>query len=161
MRPIRQFIEKPDAAAALGLFRTGSVWNSGIVAGRISQFLSLYPLHTQQSVLDLTAVVERWPDSLSPSAELTSLYVRLPMLDFSRDVLQTHPHDLQFLTVPPCGWNDVGTPARLAQAQQTLRPTPPKTGEHAFNFAIACNRANLATLTSRAPDQSSINVVST
>jgi mannose-1-phosphate guanylyltransferase len=150
MRPVHRFIEKPDEATALRLFRTGSVWNSGIVAGRISQFLALYPQHTQQLILDLTAIVEHWPDSRSPSAELAAFYARHPALDFSRDVLQKRPADLQFLTVPPCGWNDVGTPARLAQALQTWRPSQPKSGKQSFNLAIASDRANLATLASRA-----------
>jgi mannose-1-phosphate guanylyltransferase len=162
MRPVHTFIEKPDAAAALRLFRTGSVWNSGIVAGRISQLLALYPQHTQELVLDLTAIVGRWTDSRSPSAELAALYARHPALDFSRDVLQKRPAELQFLTVPPCGWNDVGTPARLAQALLTLRPSQLKTsGKHTFNLAVASDRADLVTLPSRAPHQSSINAVST
>jgi mannose-1-phosphate guanylyltransferase len=161
MRPVHRFTEKPDEATALRLFRTGSVWNSGIVAGRISQFLALYPQHTQQWVLDLAAIVEHWPDSRSPSAELAALYARHPVLDFSRDVLQKCPHGLQFLAVPPCGWNDVGTPARLARALQTLRPSQPKTGKQAFNLAIASDRSRPAMLPSRAPHQSSVNAVST
>jgi len=39
MRPVHQFIEKPDEARAAKLIRAGSVWNSGIFAGRISQIV--------------------------------------------------------------------------------------------------------------------------
>jgi mannose-1-phosphate guanylyltransferase len=90
MRPVQQFIE------------------SGIFAGRISQIVGLFERHVPALMLDLSAVVKDWTDSRIPTAEL----------DFSRDVLQKCPHDLQFLTLPSCGWNDVGTPARLAQATQ-------------------------------------------
>jgi mannose-1-phosphate guanylyltransferase len=100
MRPVQQFIE------------------SGIFAGRISQIVGLFERHVPALMLDLSAVVKDWRDSRIPTAELTFLFNRHPVLDFSRDVLQKCPHDVQFLTLPPCGWNDVGTPARLAQATQ-------------------------------------------
>jgi mannose-1-phosphate guanylyltransferase len=115
------------------------------VAGRISQFLALYPRHTRQLILDLQAIVEHWPDSRVPTAELISLYARHSALDFSRDVLQTRPESLQFLNVPPCGWNDVGTPERLANI---LRVSPSVDVEdfrfaplRTFNLATAFDRA--------------------
>ncbi|MEA3151921.1 MAG: mannose-phosphate guanylyltransferase [Gammaproteobacteria bacterium] len=114
MRPVQSFIEKPDRATAAQLIRAGSVWSSGIVAGRISEMVALYPRQIPGLMLHLKSIVEYWPDSRVPSAELMSLYGRHPILDFSRDILQEHPSHLQFLTVPPCGWSDVGTPARLA-----------------------------------------------
>jgi len=67
-------------------------------------------------------------ESRAPSAELASLYGRYAPVDFSRDVLQSHPGRLQFLTVPPCGWSDVGTPARLATTLWSLRYQTPHGG---------------------------------
>jgi mannose-1-phosphate guanylyltransferase len=148
MRPVQQFIEKPNEANIGELFRSGSVWNSGIVAGRISQFLALYPRQTRQMVLDLTEIVARWTDSRTASAELACVYPCHPALDFSRDVLQQCSPHLQLLTVPPCGWNDVGTPARLAQALRTVRSGKASdTGfrKQTFNLAMAFDRANLPT----------------
>jgi mannose-1-phosphate guanylyltransferase len=146
MRPVTQFIEKPDEATAAELFRAGSVWNSGIIAGRISQFVALYRSETRQMVSELTEIVEHWSDSRVSSAELSSLYAKYPVLDFSRDFLQKYPQQLQFLTIPPCGWNDIGTPARLAQALRTAHP--PNSlhiafGKQPFNLATALERANL------------------
>jgi mannose-1-phosphate guanylyltransferase len=148
MRPVQQFIEKPDEATAAELFRAGGVWNSGIVAGRISQFLALYPASTSQMILELSAIVERWTDSRAACAELACIYPCHPALDFSRDVLQKSAQHLQFLTVPPCGWNDVGTPARLVQALRTVRRRKPvcsAIGEETFNLAMAFDRANYPT----------------
>jgi mannose-1-phosphate guanylyltransferase len=116
MRPVLEFVEKPHRATAAELIRAGSVWNSGIMAGQVSQFLALYPEHSRQMILDLQTIVRHWPDSRIPSAELAALYARHPALDFSTDVLQKNPHSLQFLSVPPCGWNAVGTPERLTNA---------------------------------------------
>jgi mannose-1-phosphate guanylyltransferase len=145
MRPVLDFVEKPAQAIAAELIRAGSVWNSGIVAGRISQFIALYPRQTRQMILDLQALVEHWPDSRVPSAGLISLYARHSALDFSRDVLQKRPGSLQFLNVPPCGWNDVGTPERLANV---LRASPSVKVED-FRFA-ALRTFNLATAFDRA-----------
>ena len=145
MRPVRDFVEKPARAIAAELIRAGSVWNSGIIAGRISRFIALYPRHARQMILDLQAIVEHWPDSRTPSAGLISMYSRHTSLDFSSDVLQKCPERLQFLSVPPCGWNDVGTPARLGNALsasrsvnvEDFRLAPVRT----FNLATAFDRA--------------------
>jgi hypothetical protein len=42
-------------------------------------------------------------------------YQRLPLLDFSRDILQHQTARLSVLPVPRCGWNDLGTPRRVGQ----------------------------------------------
>jgi mannose-1-phosphate guanylyltransferase len=140
MRPVLEFVEKPHQALAAQLISAGSVWNSGIVAGRISQFVELYPHHTRPMLSELQAIVEHWPDSRVPSPELASLYARRPAFDFSSDVLQRWPRRLQFLVVPPCGWNDLRTPEHLADALQRLRSI------NADDFRLTASRTfNLAT----------------
>jgi mannose-1-phosphate guanylyltransferase len=145
MRPVLDFVEKPAQAFAAELIRAGGVWNSGIVAGRISQFIALYPRHMRQMILDLQALVAHWPDSRVPSAGLISLYSRHSALDFSRDVLQKRPESLQFLHVPPCGWNDVGSPERLAHVLRASRSVNVENFRFAplrtFNLATAFDRA--------------------
>jgi mannose-1-phosphate guanylyltransferase / mannose-6-phosphate isomerase len=102
MRPVLE-MEKPHQALAAELIRAGSVWNGGIVAGRISQFMELYSHHTRQMFSDLQAIVAHWPDSLIPSAELVAWYARHPAFDFFGDVLRKCPRRLQFLHVPRSG----------------------------------------------------------
>jgi mannose-1-phosphate guanylyltransferase len=125
MRPVHCFVEKPDRATAAELIRAGSVWSSGIFAGRISEIVALYPRTVHGLMLHLKAVVKYWPNPREPSTELASLYDRHAPIDFSRDVLQAHPSRLQFLRVPPCGWSDVGTPARLVTTSWSLRSQTP------------------------------------
>jgi mannose-1-phosphate guanylyltransferase len=152
MRPVHRFIENPDEATAAELFRAGSVWSSGIFAGRILQIVSLFERHIPELSLDLNAVVKDWSDPRVPTAELTFLFNRHPAMDFSRDVLQKCSDDLQLLTAPPCGWNDLGTPARLGQALRSVRPvnshhTAP--AKDAFDLATAFERANGVTMPPR------------
>jgi hypothetical protein len=54
------------------------------------------------------------------SAAALDLYRDLPLIDFSRQVLQGAESMLRVLRVPRCGWNDLGTPKRLADTLQTL-----------------------------------------
>ena len=51
----------------------------------------------------------------------SSLYDRLPELDFSRDLLEGRAADLCVLRVPPCGWSDLGTPRRVGEIVKLLR----------------------------------------
>jgi mannose-1-phosphate guanylyltransferase len=149
MRPVLEFVEKPHQALAARLIRAGSVWNSGIMAGRVSQFIELCSHHKRQMFSDLESIVEHWPDPRIPSAELASLYARQPAFDFFRDVLQKCLHKLQILNVPPCGWNDVGTPERLTNVLQRLGSINGSMSAHDFRFPAA-RTFNLATAFDRA-----------
>jgi mannose-1-phosphate guanylyltransferase len=51
---------------------------------------------------------------------LTELYERLPTVDFSRAVVQHAPRTLRVITAPACGWNDLGTPRRVADTLRRL-----------------------------------------
>jgi mannose-1-phosphate guanylyltransferase len=150
MRPVHSFVEKPDRATAAELIRAGSVWSSGIFAGRISEIVDLYPRHISGLLSHLKEIVEYWPNCRMPSADLVSLYDRYATVNFSREVLQKHPRHLQFLTVPPCGWSDVGTPARLAAALWSLRSrtrqgAATQLPAHAFSLGTAFDRAAFST----------------
>jgi mannose-1-phosphate guanylyltransferase len=105
MRPVLKFTEKPDEALAAELIRAGSLWSSGIFAGRVSRLVDLYSRVAPGLVLDLKVILEDWPDSF-PYAKLASLYARHSPLDFARDVLQKHPDRLQCLQAPGSIWND-------------------------------------------------------
>jgi mannose-1-phosphate guanylyltransferase len=147
MRPVLKFTEKPNEAMAAELIRAGSLWSSGIFAGRISRLVDLYSRVAPGLTFDLKRILEYWPDAFPYCAKLASLYARHPPLDFARDVLQKHPDRLQFLAVPPCGWSDVGTPERLAKILQALGPVRDDSAAsiRSFNLATAFDRAAFGT----------------
>jgi mannose-1-phosphate guanylyltransferase len=147
MRPVLKFTEKPDEAMAAELIRAGSLWSSGIFAGRVSRLVDLYSRVAPGLMFDLKRILEYWPDAFPYSLKLASLYARHPPLDFARDVLQKHPDRLQFLAVPPCGWSDVGTPERLAEILQVLGSiwNDSAASMRSFNLATAFDRAAFGT----------------
>jgi mannose-1-phosphate guanylyltransferase len=157
MRPVLKFTEKPNEAMAAELIRAGSLWSSGIFAGRISRLVDLYSRVAPGLTFDLKRILEYWPDAFPYCAKLASLYARHPPLDFARDVLQKHPDRLQFLAVPPCGWSDVGTPQRLAKILQALGPVrdDPAASMRSFNLATAFDRAAFGTPCSHGAERTS------
>jgi hypothetical protein len=119
------------------------ILDSGIIVGRISQFIALYPCHTRQLIVDLQALVEQWRDSRVPCAGLASLYAGHPALDFYGDVLHKRPESVQFLNVPPRGWNEVDTPERLTNARRASRArtsTHPQVGQRSFAWVAQSPR---------------------
>jgi hypothetical protein len=54
----------------------------------------------------------------------SALYRVLPSLDFSKDVLTGQEASLQLVSVPACGWSDLGTPIRLERTLRRLDKQP-------------------------------------
>jgi mannose-1-phosphate guanylyltransferase len=114
-REVQQFVEKPSAAAALELMAHGGLWNSFIFAVRGQTLVRAFEAHCPQIVAQMLHIVA--DEGLAKGgATLAELYEQLPALDFSRDIVQLLPQRLRVLTVPACGWNDLGTPRHVAKA---------------------------------------------
>lgn len=112
---VERFIEKPSPELTRQLLDQGALWNAFIVAVRVQTLIDLFSIRYPQIVADMQSVVEH--DSASPMHPVATeqLYRHLPDIDFSRDILQEFPERLRVLTVPTCGWSDLGTPARVAR----------------------------------------------
>lgn len=113
---VSEFVEKPDPVSAGFLMQRGALWNSFIFAIRARVLLQTFMQLIPGIVAEMADVVRQsGPDALR-AARLARLYVQLPNIDFSRDVMRHHPHLLRVLRVPACGWSDLGTPRRVADA---------------------------------------------
>lgn len=104
-RRIVRFIEKPRLGRARRLVGLGALWNIFIIAASIRTLLALYG-----PSFDATIAAMR---NLN-GPELGKLYRTLPNIDFSRDILEGNEAKLRVLTVPGCGWTDLGTLDRIA-----------------------------------------------
>jgi mannose-1-phosphate guanylyltransferase len=115
-RSVVRFVEKPDTASSQHLIERGALLNSFIFVARAATLLLLYWRVMPEVVGRFLPRVSR-PDGWARGA-LRRLYRTLPSLDFSRELLERCTDDLAVVPVPPCGWSDLGTPARLIRFQQ-------------------------------------------
>jgi mannose-1-phosphate guanylyltransferase len=117
---VLRFVEKPSIDIARVLISEGALWNTFIFAGSVRALLSMFQgryTSTIKSMRDAIALTAVAPVG---SVGLELLYQDLGNSDFSKDVLECHDWMLQVLRVPPCGWTDLGTPARVAETVQKL-----------------------------------------
>jgi mannose-1-phosphate guanylyltransferase len=106
---VAAFVEKPDVETASELLRLGALVNSFIFAAQASRLLELYAATLPDLLSSFVPVVLSGKD---PGA-LGALYDRIPDLDFSKDLIESCPGGFSVLSVPACGWIDLGTPARV------------------------------------------------
>ncbi len=108
---VLRFIEKPSAASARVLLEQGALWNAFIMAASVRAFLSLFDNGFTGTITEMRGFA---------GAGLEAVYQKLSSVDFSRDVLQGKESGLRVLTVPQCGWTDLGTPERVGLILEQL-----------------------------------------
>jgi mannose-1-phosphate guanylyltransferase len=106
---VRCFLEKPPEARVRDLVRDGALINSFILAARAHVLLALIA----RVFPDILREFQRLSRKLQGGPHAQGLYLGLPLMDLSRDVLQHATKFLSVLRVPPCGWTDLGTAERL------------------------------------------------
>lgn len=120
-RSVNRFVEKPEANLARQLFRSGALWNTFIFATCGLVLLEMLRVRLPDLVAQMQAVITKCGQPRTRSAALDDLYLRLPSIDFSRAVVHGAEADLRVITAPACGWNDLGTPERVAATLQRLK----------------------------------------
>lgn len=111
---VSAFVEKPRPEMARELRRRGAVWNSFLFAATGPALRALF-LRRRPSLIGALSPL--------PRQHLGPIYSALPISDFSRDLLQGSEDRLALLPVPACGWNDLGTPARVTACIARWRTT--------------------------------------
>jgi mannose-1-phosphate guanylyltransferase len=124
IRTVAEFVEKPSAATARDLIAQGALWNSFIFAATGRTLLRAFEERCPDLVDEMRHIVSSPAQLATRAARLAGLYEDLPELDFSRDILQRSPSLLRVLTVPACGWSDLGTPRRVGDTVSRYRSTP-------------------------------------
>lgn len=113
---VARFIEKPPAAQARELIRSGGLWNAFIVASRAQTLLALFRRRVPEIVERMHTAIQHDRDVGAAGRAITGLYSHLPIIDFSRDIVPGQESALRAVRVPSCGWSDLGTPKRVAEA---------------------------------------------
>lgn len=122
LRPVERFVEKPAESVARELFAAGALWNSFLFAVRGGTLVRLFEEHLPELADGFARAFAAGPGDRG--AKLEALYAALDTRDFSRDVLQANERRLRLEIVPPCGWTDLGTPARVAACLAELGEEP-------------------------------------
>jgi mannose-1-phosphate guanylyltransferase len=118
---IAEFVEKPDHDGAAELLARSALWNLFIMAARAETLVRLIDSRVPDSVQAVLDVVADG-DCRRNSRALRRLYSRLPVIDFSRHVIQGSNADFNVIPVSNCGWTDLGTPARVAACLERVGP---------------------------------------
>jgi len=118
---VLQFVEKPSLPLAMELLARGALWNVFIIAASVRALLDLCERRLGPTVAEMRAIVDalRGADPAASTAA-DDLYRRLPAVDFSRDVIEGQESRLRVVSVPDCGWTDLGTPQRVAETIRRL-----------------------------------------
>jgi mannose-1-phosphate guanylyltransferase len=123
--PVERFVEKPSAEVARGLIEAGALLNMFIIAASARALLGLYAARHAGLLRQMKRAVERDLHCTQDAPAARELYPRLPIQDFSRDVLEGQETRLRVLSIPACGWSDLGTPRRVAQTLTRIDSRPP------------------------------------
>lgn len=110
---VAEFHEKPGRRLLDRLWRAGAHVNTFMIAAQGSTLLQMVREHARAWFDPLIAAQ---PGSLA----LADAYARLPMSDFSRDVLTPSGAKLGLVPVGGTGWTDLGTPDRLRACTRPL-----------------------------------------
>jgi len=124
-RAVVKFVEKPDLPLARELIAAGALWNSLIFATSGLALLERLRLQIGWVVCGMTKALERDASVSRSASALSEFYKPLPLVDFSRTVLQGTAPSLRVIAVPRCGWSDLGTPKRVASILKCLADSDP------------------------------------
>jgi mannose-1-phosphate guanylyltransferase len=157
IRRVEQFVEKPSAAFARELIARGALWNSFIFWARGATLLELIHGRLSEIVEEMMNALVRDSRGDGRMSALRELYARLPIVDFSRAVMQGAESALHVSTAPACGWTDLGTPRRVARTLQRLQLSSAiRRPENAFpliaSVDLAAQYARLSSMHSAAGD---------
>ena len=143
---VARFLEKPTPTVAAQIIDAGGLWNTFIIAASVQTLINMFMQRYAPLVMEMQVIVSRRLLAGSGTAlwpALFGLYERLPQVDFSRDLLQGCEHWLRVMDVPACGWNDLGTPARVAATLQGLDDAPYDDPESTRHLSLAAQHAAL------------------
>jgi mannose-1-phosphate guanylyltransferase len=112
---VRRFWEKPPKEAAVRLMAAGCLWNSFVMAGRVSAFLKLMRL-ALPGLLAAFETMSSTGTATPQRKDIAEVYGRIDSANFSHDVLSISPSRLAVLPVEHAGWTDLGEPERVINA---------------------------------------------
>jgi mannose-1-phosphate guanylyltransferase len=109
---IKRFWQRPSPELATSLWRSGCLWDSSIIVGRISTVLELL-MRTLPELCASFARVKTQIGSISEAQAVEDVYAAIPSVDLSQDVLSACRELLTVLPVTGVRWCNLAEPGRL------------------------------------------------
>ena len=120
---VARFWEKPTAGVAKHLFDGGCLWNSFVMVGKASAFLTMFEARLPQMHRMFTAVAKLF-GTRREDAAVRAIYDWLVDTNFSSEVLEQSSDRLLVMRVSDVGWSDLGEPQRVIGALESLGLQP-------------------------------------
>lgn len=113
LRSVASFREKPDAATSAALIRQGALLNSFIQVADGRFLLNLFEAAQPRLWRSFQPLLNRGWGGAFDQHDVAHLYRSVPILDFSKNLLEGVAERLWVYPVAECGWLDLGTPERF------------------------------------------------
>ncbi|WP_447962686.1 sugar phosphate nucleotidyltransferase [Nitrospira sp. Ecomares 2.1] len=117
------FLEKPNIIEGKQAMANGALWNTLVMVGKVA---TLWKLGWE----NLPTMMERFErlgtviGTVHENETLHEIYRDMPVLDFSRELLQRIPKHLGVMEFEEVLWSDWGQPERIVQTLKTLGKEP-------------------------------------
>jgi mannose-1-phosphate guanylyltransferase len=109
---VKKFWEKPSFDTAQNLMKSGCLWNSFVMVGKVGTFLNLFEKHLPAIYRMFEAACVSF-GTPAEKATLRSLYAWIADANFSSEVLEKAADELYVLRVADVVWSDWGEPQRV------------------------------------------------
>lgn len=119
-RRVQRIIDRPETTQARDLVACGALWDSHIFAARAVTVLGLLRARLPDLVDQAETALACDMSHEARGFALRELYERVPVIDFSRAIVQSAKSGLRVIAAPNCGWADVSTPQRVAATSHSL-----------------------------------------
>lgn len=119
---VGRFIEKPGAQMAQVLGKD-VLWNTMVIVAKVETLWSL-GMKVLPSMMRLFETFQPAIGSPSEWQVLDGLYTRMPVRNFSTDLLEQVPHKVAALEVNGVGWSDWGRMERIVESLRQIGKAP-------------------------------------
>ena len=123
VQAVRTFLEKPRAEDARRAREKGALWNTMILAARVSTFWRLGWRYLPQILFRFESYVEAI-GTPHEEAALASIYSDMPTRNFSSDLLQRARTEVAVIELDEVLWSDWGRAERIAETLARLGKRP-------------------------------------
>ena len=123
IRATHAFLEKPNLEGCKGAMRSGSLWNTMVIAAKVETLWNL----GLRCFPEMMRLLELYGDAIGTTQEdlvLEGIYQVMPSRNFSAHLLQEFPKHVAVMELQGVVWSDWGHPERIAESLRQIGSAP-------------------------------------